>query len=202
MAITFPLAFPTATGIQEIEWIPENSVATTESPWSKKIKVYDNGGKRWRANITLPSMTVANGRIWRAWFLALNGMEGTFWLSPTLDKTARGIATGTPLVNGGSQTGQSLVTDGWTTSQTGILKAGDWFQLGNYLYQVMQDANSDGSGNATFDIWPSLRSSPSDNDALILTNPKGLFRLASLPPVNMTVNHLVEGLQFQAIEAI
>ena len=202
MAITFPLSFPTATGVREIEWISENSVSVTESPWSKKIKVYDNGGKRWRANLTLPAMTIANARVWRAWFLSLNGMEGTFWLSPTLDKTATGVATGTPLVNGGSQTGQSLVTDGWTINQTGILKAGDWLQVGNYLYTVMQDANSDGTGNATFDIWPNLHSAPADNDAITVVNPKGLFRLVEMPTINMTVNHIVEGIQFQAVEAI
>jgi len=150
----------------------------------------------------LPSMSITNARIWRAWFLSLNGMEGTFWLTPSLDATARGVATGTPLVNGASQTGQSLVTDGWTISQTGILKAGDWFQLGNYLYNVMQDADSDGTGNATFDIWPDLRSAPADNDALTVSSPKGLFRLIDIPPVPYTVNQLGEGIQFQAIEAI
>ena len=50
-----------------------------------------------------------------------------------------GVATGTPLVNGGSQnvtyasaTGansQTLNTDGWTNSTTGILKAGDVFTI-------------------------------------------------------------------------
>lgn len=202
MAISFPLDFPTATGIREIEWIGENTVASTESPWSKKIKVYDNGGKRWRVNITLPAMSITNARIWRAWFLSLNGMEGTFWLTPSLDATARGVATGTPLVNGGSQTGQSLITDGWTINQTGILKAGDWFQLGNYLYQVLQDTNSDGTGNATFDIWPNLRSAPADNAALTVSSPKGLFRLSEIPAIPYTVNQLAEGIQFQAIEAI
>ena len=29
------------------------------------------------------------------------------------------------------QTGAALITDGWTASQTGILKAGDWLQLGS-----------------------------------------------------------------------
>ena len=55
-----------------------------------------------------------------------------------------GVATGTPLVNGGSQnvtyaaavsgsttggTSQTLNTDGWTNSTTGILKAGDVFTI-------------------------------------------------------------------------
>lgn len=51
-----------------------------------------------------------------------------------------GVATGTPLVNGGSQDvtyanavgtnwSQTLNTDGWTASTTGILKAGDVFTI-------------------------------------------------------------------------
>lgn len=50
-----------------------------------------------------------------------------------------GVATGTPLVNGGSQAvtyatakdswTQTLNTDGWTNSTTGILKAGDVFTI-------------------------------------------------------------------------
>jgi hypothetical protein len=51
-----------------------------------------------------------------------------------------GVATGTPLVNGGSQNvtyaaavgsnwSQTLNTDGWTNSTTGILKAGDVFTI-------------------------------------------------------------------------
>lgn len=92
-----------------------------------------------------------------------------------------GVATGTPLVNGASQNvtyaaskdtqTQTLITDGWTNSQTGILKAGDVFTLaGVYAvnrrtrattgelaqFTVISDADSDGSGNATFTISPPI----------------------------------------------
>lgn len=99
-----------------------------------------------------------------------------------------GVATGTPLVNGGSQnvtyanaTGdnsQTLVTDGWTNSTTGILKAGDVITIAGvyavnpvpgegttgktvmpYLQQftVLADANSGAStGPATLTISPAI----------------------------------------------
>lgn len=99
-----------------------------------------------------------------------------------------GVATGTPLVNGGSQdvtyaasTGapsQTLATDGWTNSTTGILKAGDVFTIAGvyavnpvpgegttgktkmpYLQQftVLADANSGAStGPATLTISPAI----------------------------------------------
>jgi len=202
MAITYPLNFPTSGGISEITWKKESSVSSSESPFSKNLKVYDWGGKRLEATIKIAPMRVAQAKTWEAWFMALNGLEGTFWLTPSLDSAPSGGAGGTPLVNGASQTGQSLVTDGWDPSETGILKAGDWFQLGNHLYRVLQDANSDVGGNATFDIWPGLRSSPGDDDPLTISGPKGIFRVIEMPSLKYDRNQLCAGFQFDAIEAI
>ena len=81
-----------------------------------------------------------------------------------------GAHGGTPLVNGASQTGASLVTDGWTAS-TAVLKEGDVITLAGVnavnpqsrestgvLRQFVVTANvtSDGSGNATIAISPSI----------------------------------------------
>ncbi len=101
----------------------------------------------------------------------------------------RGVATGTPLVNGGSQAvtyanaigaswSQTLNTDGWTNSTTGILRAGDVFTIAGvfavnpvpgegstgkmvmpYLQQftVLADANSGAStGPAALTISPPI----------------------------------------------
>lgn len=102
----------------------------------------------------------------------------------------KGVATGTPLVNGATQTGASLITDGWTASQTPILKAGDIFTLaGVYAVNPISKAstgtlqqfvataaaNSDGAGNSTIAISPSITTSgayqtvsgsPADNAAI------------------------------------
>lgn len=99
-----------------------------------------------------------------------------------------GIRSGTPLVNGASQSvtyatakntnSQTLVTDGWTADQTGILKAGDVITIAGvfamnpvpgegttgklqmpYLQQftVLADANSGAtSGPATLTISPAI----------------------------------------------
>lgn len=99
-----------------------------------------------------------------------------------------GVATGTPLINGAGQnvtysasTGtpsQTLITDGWTNSTTGILKAGDVFTIAGvfsvnpvpgegatgkivhtYLQQftVLADADSGAStGPATLTISPAI----------------------------------------------
>jgi len=99
---------------------------------------------------------------------------------------------GTPLVNGASQTGSSLITDGWTAAAATRLKKGDVFTVAsvfavnpqNYRsttqlqqFVVTADTASDGSGNATIPIYPpiitsgayqTVDSSPADNAALTI----------------------------------
>jgi P22 coat protein - gene protein 5. len=82
-----------------------------------------------------------------------------------------GALGGTPLVNGASQTGASLVTDGWSNTITDIIKAGDVFTIAgvfsvnpqNYqstgvLQRFVATANktSSGAGAVTIDISPSI----------------------------------------------
>ena len=90
-------------------------------------------------------------------------------------KTTLGVGTGTPLVKGADQTGKSLVTDGWTASQTGILKAGDLITLAAipWVFEVTADCNSDGAtpSVATVSINPGILAgaSPADNAAIVVT---------------------------------
>lgn len=78
---------------------------------------------------------------------------------------------GTPLTNGAGQTGSLLITDGWTAAAANRLKRGDVFTLpGVYginpknrlstgrlrRFTVTADVDSDGSGNATIPIFPTI----------------------------------------------
>lgn len=82
-----------------------------------------------------------------------------------------GAYGGTPLSNGVDQTGASIITDGWTASVTGLLKAGDVitfagvYEINPQTYEstgrlqqfvVTADVNSDAGGNATIPISPSI----------------------------------------------
>lgn len=78
---------------------------------------------------------------------------------------------GTPLTNGAGQTGESLVTDGWTAGKTGLLKRGDVFTIAGVYsvnpqsresttelqtFVVTSNVDSDGAGNATIPISPAI----------------------------------------------
>jgi len=178
---SFPATMPATPAPAKIKMTLDDAVAVSESPFSFAQQVYEHQGQRFKADVTLPVMRPATAQPWLGFFASLRGRRGTFLMGDPDAKTPLGVATGTPLVNGGSQTGNSLITDGWTHGVTGILKTGDYFQLGSgstaRMYKMIADANSDGSGNATLTFWPNLRSSPADNAALVVTNCMTQFRL-------------------------
>lgn len=206
MAYTFPLAIPTITSSSRIELAANTSVGISTSPFSYSSQRQTYSGQYWELSVTLPNMARAAAEEWIAFLLKLNGAQGNFLMGDPLGVTPRGIATGSPAVNGANQTGQELATDGWTTSQTGILKAGDYIQIGYRLHKILLDVNSDGSGNATLDIWPSLRESPADNSTIITSSAKGLFRLtSSRVPIASLGGHQdapIYAMSFNAVEDI
>lgn len=116
------------------------------------------------------------------------------------------IASYGPFVNGGSQTGDTLVIDGCSPNVTGFLLPGDYIQIGSasatQLYKVLTQVNTDGSGGATLDIWPDLRSSPADNAAIVVANTKGRFRLRENVQ-QWQINEISSyGITFDCVEAI
>ena len=156
----------------------ETNTQTFTSPFNKETQRYLLGGARWKASFTLPRMDRDQQAAWRSFFDRLEGSYGTFnAYDPDYYGKPRGNPSGTPLVNGASQTGSSLITDGWTASTT-ILKIGDYFTVNGELKRVTADATSDGSGNATLSFKPALRNSPGDNAALTVRTATCLMVLA------------------------
>lgn len=181
ITITYPIVLPSAPLPARSKVRMLTATALTESPFDFTAQAFLHQGARWAIDLQYPPMRRAKAELFITAFAKLQGRYGTFLAGDYDGRAPRGIATGTPLVNGGSQTGNNLITDGWTINKTGIVKAGDYIQLGSgstaRLYKVLDDANSDGSGNATFLIWPNLRVSPANNDPLTLVNTVTQFRL-------------------------
>jgi len=206
MPISYPRALPTHTGIRQITLRAVNVTAVSESVFTLRQQVFKHSGERWEAEVTLPQMARSDAEQWVAWLLSMRGREGTFLLGDPLGATPRGSAGGTPRVNGASQTGDSISIDGCTASQTGWLKAGDYIQLGSgagsSLHKVLQDVSSNGAGQATIDVWPSIRTAPADNSTVVVSACKGVFRLAT-SNTEWSINEIAHwGIVFPAVEAI
>lgn len=205
MSISYPLSLPTVNVARRITFAMNSIVGMSASPFTGAQQVYAHAGQFWGAEVELPPMEQADAAEWIGFLLSLNGREGTFLMGDPVNTTPRGIAAGTPLVYGADQTGNSLETDGWTISTTGIMKAGDWIQLGSgsssTLHQLRQDASSDGTGYAVLEIWPGIRTAPADNAAITVSAAKGLWRLAENRQSYDIDLAEIYGLRFSCVEA-
>jgi len=62
--------------------------------------------------------------------------------------------------------------------------------------------NSNGSGETTLEIWPSVRTVPADNSAVVTSSAKGLFRLSSNEQAFSVNEASIYGITFAAMEAV
>lgn len=190
MTITYPLDLPTSFGASDFNIDLVRAVAVSESPFTFSQQVQEHQGEAWDIRFVLTLLNREQAEIYNAFLLKLAGRVGTFTMTIPGSETPQGVATGTPLVDGAGQTGRDLNIKGFTPSTTDILKAGDYVQLGTgattRLHKILDDVTSDAGGLATLLLAPKIVIAPADNETLIVSNAKGLFRLKSNSnPVNI-----------------
>jgi len=164
------LSMPTVPNFTTSSFYLQANTQIFESPLSKAVQRNQLSGQRWLASYSLPAMTRDTAQEWVTFFNNLRGNLLTFDAFDPEGKFPRGSAGGIPLVNGASQTGNTLITDGWPISTTGILLKGDYFSVNGELKQIILNVDSDGSGNATLTFEPPLRNSPADAAPLTTTS--------------------------------
>lgn len=155
-------------------------------------------GQRYGITVVLPPMTAAEALQWQARLLkAADTM--------VLELPEPGItmgSPGSPLVNGGSQTGSTLVTDTWTSGY--VIKEGKWiaFSASSVIYLHMCTADTTATGGAaSIPIQPPLRVSPADNAALII-NPAKIEGYVTFDDgaLTISVERLMAGCTFRIEE--
>lgn len=185
ITISYPIALPTQPGIARVKFNDDDAVAVSESPFTFEQQTYVHQGQRFKAMVTLPKMKRVQAAAWVATMRSLGGRAGTFLLGDPDAKAPQGTGLGSPEVSGASQTGNNLITNGWTANKTGLLLPGDYIQLGTgapgdsltRMHMVLQQVNSDSGGNATLLLWPLLRYSPLSGATITLNNCKTQMRL-------------------------
>ena len=197
---------PTSPRIQSVVFRMASRNAISTSPFTFQQQVIAHQGQRWEVDVSLPPMRRDQAAAWLAWLAKLDGTLHTFNVGDPMNASPQGSAGGTPLVAGASQTGASINIDGCATSQTGWLKAGDYIQLGAAadarLYMVTDDVDTNASGEATVNIWPQIRTAPSDNASVIVSNTVGTFRLSSDASTWSFDNAKIYGIQFSGVGVV
>ncbi len=193
---------------------PDNKIRSSQWGYMSTDGVFQNnfngvpltvdfGGAFWQASFSLTGMKGDSEqfRLWRAFFMQLGGRSGRFYAYDPDRRTPAGAVGGTPLVNGGNQSGNQLIIDGCSNNITGWLKAGDYFEVNGEYKCMTANADTDGSGNTTLNFFPQLRSSPPDNGAITTTNPKCLMMLDNPNLQWQSDNAKLVSLSFTAREA-
>jgi hypothetical protein len=170
--------FPEDIKITAAEWYLNSNTQSHKSPLSGVTQTLGLPGAYWSAVLSFENQEPAAARKLEAFLIGRRGQAVNFSLYDHAHPTPRGQATGTPLVYGSEQTGSQLITEGWTANVTGILKAGDYIQVGSRLKMVVADANSDALGRSTLQTEPPWRLSPTDGASIITDHPTALMRLA------------------------
>ena len=178
MTISYPLSLP-STGVTKVTFNNSHAVSIVESPYTYISQTQVHPGQRWSASIEMPTLSRSDAEQWQCFLLQLNGRAGTFYLTDPLHPSPIGNWSGTPMIDGAGQSGQTLNIKGLAVGAT--IAPGDMFQIGTRLYKHigLSTVVADGSGKATIDIWPRLRTpSPGNNDPIITESPAGIFRLS------------------------
>lgn len=173
MAITYPLSFPSGLRPARARITPRSIVAVSRSPFTGTQQIYAHQGQWWELDLTFGPLSRADGERLVAFLLSLNGMQGTFLYAPPGADAPRGTAASVT-VNGASQTGTSIALSG-----SGTLKAGDWVQLGSSSTARLHRVLADATLPATVDVWPKVRTAPSNGAAVVVTSAAGRWRLAA-----------------------
>lgn len=169
---------------------PAMVVAVGKNPFTLSREAYVWPGQQWQWDVSLPPMERAVAEAWVTLQLRCDGPATQFLYGPPQLLSARGIATGTPVIDGAGQIrAKTITTRGWTPSTANILRDGDYIQIGSdetaRLHRVLGDVTSDVSGDATLEIWPVPTRDLVDGESIIVDSPKGCWTFSDAWPWNV-----------------
>jgi hypothetical protein len=142
-----------------------------------------------------PSTSVVDGAMKRAMVGEYSNVM--IYQNQSVATHTSGVATGTPLINGASQNvtyatarntmSQSLITDGWTNSTTGILKEGDVITIAG-VYAINRGTKAALSNLQPFVVGADADSGASTGPATLTISPpiisSGAYQTVSAAPAD------------------
>lgn len=163
--------FPTTVALASMT-ITSVEPTLVSATHSLKRQVRSRGGQRWGLRGSYAPLTRAQAAELFAFSVKQGGQFETFTIIPPTVSTPMGAATGSPMVNGAHAAGDStIVTNGWTSSITDIMKVGDYLKFAHdKVYMVVADSTSGSTGAATLTIHPALMAALSNDEPIIVEN--------------------------------
>jgi hypothetical protein len=145
------------------------------SPFTGKRQTLAMPYAVWILQATYSKADLVNAGKLRSFLAQLDGQANNFRLKlPDYHSPSTGYAGPAGAVNGANQVGTSLITNGWSNS-VALFKEGDYFNINDELKLITADVSSNGSGQATLNFKPAIRTSPANALALGVVDPTVLL---------------------------
>ncbi len=208
------IAFPAKPAPKQVNLKTNDSAFTQRSPFVGSVgQVFTwPGSDYWSCEATLPRLVTANAAVWAGFLAECRGMLNVFPFGPQ-NYQPQGRPQGSPLVSGVNNAMATVLnTKGWKANALRVLLPGDYIQIGATpnaagvagvcrLHRVVTRVDADANGNATIQVWPSLREATTDGETLILKNPVGLFRMAVNTGETLSDETRLTGITLKMVEA-
>lgn len=192
--------YPSGIGAYKVTWGLKRFDSVFQSPLGGNIQVVRRGA-RWTAQIDYQNLTNDDAATLRA-FLAQMADFGNACYFTDPGYKARGALGGSPTFTSLGSDTNHIVTGGWPVS-TAILKAGDLLGLATgQLVSVAADVTSDSSGNATIQIAPEVRSTPTGGSAITTSAPTVVMGLSNPTFASTRTAPVLSDLSIQLVERI
>ncbi len=193
--------FPSITPTSQTFELITNS-RQFQSPVSGAVQTLSRKGSFWKTRMTFSNLRGNDRAEMQAFIAKMDGQTHRMRLED-YGRVRYGAATSpqSVLVNGAGQTGSSINLDGATNSVTNFFKAGDYMSFNNELHMVTADASSNASGQIAVSIAPPIRKATTNDDAVQIFAPLGVFMMTNTPRWS-TESTYISSITIEAIEDV
>lgn len=172
VAHTYPLTMPTSPKPVNTQWRHDTVVGSSTSVFTRHTYTVEHPGSQWFVSASYPPMTKTQAREWLAFLLKMKGKKGSCLFIDYDFNEPGGSISGSPVVNGASQTGNAVNLSGLAVSGSNLLIAGDQISFAgyDYMHRVVDPLSSDAGGLGQVVFEPALKASPANGAAVQFQN--------------------------------
>lgn len=181
-----------------MDWHLQPNTKIFTSTFNNSARTAGFPGDQWMGTLTFSRLNREKARQMEVFIRSLGGANGRFLLRDMKHKGRP--AKGAPVVNLAGQTGGYLQTNGWLPNQL-VLRAGDYFSVGQELKQSKIDVVASATGFAILEFYPWLRHSPAVGEAIVTDQPVGIFRLKDDSQGKLSNRQLFSDTTIEVVEA-
>lgn len=161
-----------------LSWV--DNTARFRSPLVGTVRTESRAGGHWAMSITVSGLmneSIISNPLHEieAYLFKLNGAEHRATIHD-FAYVRSGPGGGTPRVNGASQTGLTLATDGWPINTT-VLYAGDRIGVSGQMLVLANDATTGEAGGVTMTLAHPIRTAPATDSEIEIDAPTASYIL-------------------------